>query len=517
MLLTPDRRGVLLRTRDPSRITSVIPRSKQVDTQGHNVLVYNGVDEVKVLQNLGIKVPTPIRTAYNWPGIYKPLAHQIDTAAFIVSHQRGFVLNEMGTMKTASALWAADYLMLSQATERVLIVAPLSTLERVWHQEAFRLLTHRRIVVLHGTAARRQEMFDAPWDIGIINFDGLRILHTQIKADPRIRLVIVDEAAAYRNAQAQRYKTLQGMLRADMRLMLMTGTPCPNAPTDAWALARLVNPATVPKYFGAFRDATMVKMSQFRFIPKHDGFKAAYAAMQPAVRYRKADCLDLPPVSYQERSAEITPEQRQAYVSMKKHLKAELAKTQLTAAHAADKLNKLRQILCGVVKDTATGEYVVLDYAPRLSLLLECIEEAGGKVIVVVPFKGIIQSLAEKVSEHYTCAVVNGDVSIHKRNEIFRQFKETRDPKVLLCHPKVMAHGLTLTEASTMVFFAPIYSNEEYQQVTERINRPGQKNKMTIIKMGVSQTEWEIYRAVEARKTGQDQVLNLYRHALDEF
>ena len=517
MLLTTDKRGILLRSRDPEKITAIIPRSKRVDVADHNVLVYNGVDEVKVLRNLGVKVPSPISTAYNWPGIYTPLAHQIKTAAFIVDNHRGFVLNEMGTMKTASALWAIDYLISSKATERVLIVAPLSTLEQVWYREAFQLLTHRQSVLLYGSAAQRKARFESDWEIGIINFDGLRILHKEIKADKRIRMVVIDEAAAYRDASTQRYAVLQGMLRADMRLVLMTGTPCPNAPTDAWALARLVNPARVPKYFGSFRDATMMKVTNFKWAPKPDGYKSAYAAMQPAVRFRKSECLDLPPVSYQSRACEITAEQKRAYQSMRKSLVADTQGVQITAVHAADKLNKLRQILCGVVKDTQTGEYVTLDYKPRLQLLLECIAEAGGKTIVVVPFKGIINSLAEKVSEHYTCAIVNGDVSIAKRNEIFRQFREQPDPHVLLCHPKVMAHGLTLTEASTMVFFAPIYSNEEYQQVTERINRPGQKNKMTIIKIAASSTELGIYKAVEDKKTGQDHVLDLYKQAIAEF
>lgn len=517
MMLTSNGKGLLLRSRNPDNITSVIPRSKKVDLEGHNVVVYNGVEEVKVLQNMGISVPTPIKTAYKWPGRYTPLTHQIETAAFIVSHRRGFVLNEMGTMKTASALWAIDYMMQERVVNRVLIVAPLSTLERVWHPEAFQLLTHRQIVVLHGSRQKRLDLLASDWDIAIINFDGLKIIADEVKKDHRINMVIVDEAAAYRNAQAQRYKIFKNMLRDDVRLMLMTGTPCPNTPTDAWALTRLVSPDNVPKYFGAFQESTMVKVTQFKWRPRPDGFKIAYAAMQPAVRFRKEDCLTLPPVTYQDRECKITPDQIAAYKSMSKDMVAELGSVQLTAVNAADKLNKLRQILCGSVRDTQTGEYIVLDHAPRVSLLLECIEEAGAKVIVIVPFKGILKHLSEQVSKHHSCAVINGDVSPKERNEIFRQFKEQDEPKVLLCHPKVMAHGLTLTEADMMVFYAPIYSNEEYQQVTERINRPGQTRSMTIIKIAGSKTEWAIYDAVESKKLGQENILDLYKKALHEY
>ena len=88
------------------------------------------------------------------------------------------------------------------------------------------------------------------------------------------------------------------------------------------------------------------------------------------------------------------------------------------------------------------------------------------------------------------------------------------DPRVLLCHPKVMAHGLTLTEADTTIFYAPIYSTEETQQVIERINRPGQRFKMTIIRIGASALEWSIYAIVEGKRLSQESILDLYRKEL---
>jgi 4-aminobutyrate aminotransferase-like enzyme len=78
------------------------------------------------------------------------------------------------------------------------------------------------------------------------------------------------------------------------------------------------------------------------------------------------------------------------------------------------------------------------------------------------------------------------------------------------CHPKVMAHGLNLTEADTLVFYAPIYSNDEYQQVTERFNRAGQTRKMTVVRIAAHPIEWKIYGVVDGKKTTQDNILNLY-------
>lgn len=519
MIVVPSRNAVLLHAADPSSITDLIPKASAVDpskARGMNVAVRHGVEEARLLKNLGYDIPSPIKTAYHWPGPFKPFDHQIETAAFMTQFRRGFVLNDMGTGKSASALWSTDFLMREKLVRRVLIVTPLSTLERVWSQEAFKLLTHRKTVILHGSRKKRLDLLESDWEIAVVNFDGVGIIADKIHADPTVDMVIVDESSnAYRNARTKRYKTFKGMLRQDMRLWLMTGTPCPTDPTDAWAQAKLVNPSAVPSFFGAFQRSTMVKVTQFKWKPRPEGFRIAYAAMQPAIRFKKEDCLTLPPVTYQQRDVELSKEQKEVYAGMKKRLKAETGESQLTAVNAADRLSKLRQIALGVVKDTETGEYIPLDFKPRLKVLLESIEDAGAKVIVIVPFKGIIQELAKEVRKQYSVGVINGDVSPKRRDEIFNEFKMTDDPHVLLCHPKVMAHGLTLTEADMMIFYGPIYSNDEYQQVTERINRPGQKNKMTIVQMGANTMEWNIYKVVENRKLGQDTILNLYKEALD--
>ena len=232
--------------------------------------------------------------------------------------------------------------------------------------------------------------------------------------------------------------------------------------------------------------------------------------MQPAVRFRKADCIDLPPVITEERSCDLMPEQVQMFNEIRKQMQTEAKGIQITAVNAADKINKLRQIFCGAVKDPMTGAYVAIPHAKRLAVLLECIEQASAKVLVVVPFKGIINELATEVSKHYSVGVLNGDVSLTQRNAVIAEFKHTPDPHVLLCHPKVMAHGLNLTEADMVIFYAPIYSNDEAQQVVERFNRPGQTRKMTVIRIGGHNIEWAIYKMVNDKRMTQESILNLY-------
>lgn len=506
-------KSLLLRHSDPLTVRSLIDSSRLLDHSQYNLAVRHTLDATRVLRNLGIPAPAPIKYHYRWPGKFKPGAHQIVMAEFLTLHRRGFNLSEMGTEKTAAALWAADWLMENNYVRKVLIVTPLSTVERVWLSEIFAVLMHRKAGVVHGSREYRLHMLSLDLDFYIINYEGLAITDVRraIMARGDIDLVIVDEASNYRNAGNRQYAAFAKMMQPHQRLWMMTGTPTPNAPTDAWALARLVSPERVPKYFGAFRQQTMQQVTQYKWAPKPDASRIVYDALQPAVRFRKEDCKDLPPVTVSARDCPLTKEQTKALTAMRKQMQAELRTKQITAVNAADTITKLRQILCGSVKDPLTDDYIPLDHTPRLQVLMDCIAEASAKVFVVVPFKGIINVLAKEVSKQYSVGVLNGDVSVSKRNEVIVNFKTRTDPHVLLCHPKVMSHGLNLTEADMCIFYAPIYSNDQAQQVVERFNRSGQTRPMTVIRIGGHKLEWDIYKLVESRRLGQQQMLDMYK------
>lgn len=517
MMLHTRTNSVLLNVPDPFSLRELIPQSKTLDHHEYNVAVKHDIDSTQLLKNLGYDVPSPMRAQYDWPGRYKPFAHQYAMAEFLTQHRRAFNLSEMGVGKSAAALWAADYLMKTGHVQKALILSPLSTLERVWKSDIFDVLMHRVASVVHGTRDQRRSSLAVNADFYILNHDGLGIdeIANQIRRRPDINLVIVDEASMFRNSATKKFKALKALLREDMRVWLLTGTPCPNAPTDAWALARLIAPQRVPEFYGTFKRQTMMQISTFKWQPRPEAYSIAYEAMQPAIRYKKADCLDLPPVTTQDWQAPLTKEQQDAFKAMRVAMQMESKETQITAVNAADKINKLRQILCGAVKDPVTEDYITLPHGPRTEVLIEAIESASAKVLVVVPFKGIINSLAKELEKHYSVAVINGDVPPKTRDKIIHDFKKYTDPHILLCHPKVMAHGLNLTEADTLVFYAPIYSNDEFQQVTERFNRAGQTRKMTIVKIGAHPIEWQIYKMVDNKKATQENILSLYESIME--
>ena len=128
-----ENKALLLKVREPSRITAVIPKSKQISE--HEVLVKWGLEEAQVLKNMRMKnVPSPIEAHYDWPGLHRPFAHQRTTASFLTLHRRAFCFNEQGTGKTSSVIWASDYLMKAGIIRRVLVVCPLSIMSSAWEE-----------------------------------------------------------------------------------------------------------------------------------------------------------------------------------------------------------------------------------------------------------------------------------------------------------------------------------------------------------------------------------------------
>src|SRR5690349_19520019 len=120
---------LLFRTRNPEKY-SIIPKCAVVAEQDgvYELAAMWNYETARVLKNLGVKnVPSPIKRAYSWPAMpgIKPMAHQIETAAFLTLHHRAFCFNQPGTGKTLSCLWAADYLMNLGLVRRVLVLAPL--------------------------------------------------------------------------------------------------------------------------------------------------------------------------------------------------------------------------------------------------------------------------------------------------------------------------------------------------------------------------------------------------------
>lgn len=501
-----------LRVREPSKITTLIPHARVYDT--HMVIVPHQIEETKILRNLGIAVPSPILTDYDWPGEYEaPMKHQYETASFMTLNKRCFVLLDMGLGKTISSLWAADYLMHQGVIRRVLILSTLSCLDPTWYREVFRNMMHRTAIVVHGSKKQRIAALNEDVDFYIMNHHGMLVVADELKQRDDIDLVILDEGSMLRNGTTMIYKKFKAYLRPDQWLWILSGKPCPNGPLDAWALARLVSPSRVPQFFTRWKDETMIKVSMFKWVPRANSTQRMHEAMQPAIRFEKKDCLDLPPVILQDRQVQLSKVQQEWYTLMRQKLVVYAQEHRITAANAAILLGKLLQICCGAVK-TDDGEYLGLDMSERLKVLDECIDESRAKVLVLVPYTGALRGVAEHLRKYMTIEVVDGNTSRSKRAGIFAAFKNHQDPEGIVANPEVLAHGMNMTEADTIVWFSPIHSLDTYDQANERMARPGQKLTTNIIHLGACPLEWNVYKVLRTKGAAQNQFLELFKEEL---
>lgn len=513
-------RALVLCTRNPDRVTEVIPQSKIVEEvttpngTGYRVAVKWSLQNAKILQNLGFKkVPSPIEGQYNWPGMYKPFAHQIVTSGFLTLHQRAYCLNDMGTGKTSSAAWAADYLLSKGVIRRVLVICPLSIMDSAWRADLFKTVMHRRVDIAHGSKDKRIKVINSDAEFVIINYDGVESVRDEI-AVAGFDLIICDESSALKTATTRRWKIINSLIRPDTWLWLMTGTPAAQSPMDAYGLAKMLNPKSVPSFAGAFRDKVMFKLSSFRYIPKPEAQQIVHEVLQPAVRFTKEECLDLPDMTYNERTVQMSVQQEKYYKLLRKELLIQMAGEEVTALNAAIQMNKLLQISSGAVYSD-TGEVVEFDCPHRLSEMTDVIRQSSHKTLVFANFKHAILTIRKHLDkEGITCNIIQGSVSAKKRTEIFADFQQKPDIQVLIIQPQAASHGVTLHAANTIVWFGPITSTETYLQANARVYRAGQKNPCTVVHLVGSDVERKLYKALENRTLAQNTLLAMYKEAI---
>jgi len=514
-----DNKALLFVTKNYAQISAIIPKSQVLEVNGDKakMLVHWGLDEWKLLKNLGIKDPPhPITGRYKWPGVYTPFDHQRATAAFLAANQRCYVLNEAGTGKTSAAAWAADYLLTHKKIRRVLIVCPLSIMDTAWRADLFRTIMHRSVGIATGTRKQRLDVINSDREFVIINFDGVKVV-TEALAAGNFDLIIVDEVTAVKSTNTDRWKALHALVGPSTWVWAMTGTPAAQSPEDAYGIAKLVRPESVPRFAGAWRDKVMTKITQFKWVPKPNAQQVVYDTLQPAIRFTKEECLDLPDILYATREVPLTPQQQKYYGTIKKEMVALAAGEEITAANAATMLNKLLQLSQGAVY-TDTGEVIQFDVKNRIAELLDIIDGTTHKVLVFAPFRHVMDMLKDELTQHFgdlnMVEVIQGGVSATARAETIKRFQTENRPKVLLLSPQATAHGITLTRADNIVWWGPIPSTEYYLQANARAHRAGQVNKVTVTHLQGSPVEKRMYSMLQGKIDLHQSLVDLYKQEI---
>jgi SNF2 family DNA or RNA helicase len=258
----------------------------------------------------------------------------------------------------------------------------------------------------------------------------------------------------------------------------------------------------------------MTQATRFKWVPKPNARNQVFAALQPAIRFTKAECLDLPDLVYQTREVPLTAQVNKYYKALKSQLMIEAAGEEVSAVNAAAALSKLLQISGGAVY-TDTHEVIEFDISPRLNALMEVLDETEHKVVVFVPFRHTIDIVSNYLTtQGVTNEIIQGSVSARERSEIINRFQTMTSPRVLVIQPQAASHGVTLTAANTVVFWSPVMSVETYLQCVARIDRVGQQNSMTVVHLQGSEVERKMYQMLQGKVGLHEKLVDLYKNEL---
>jgi SNF2 family DNA or RNA helicase len=517
ILTTADATHIVVPWRED--LAQLMPHAKRFTHAGQDLLLFpNNHDEAKLARNLGVPVPAPILTRYDWMG-QTPWDIQRTTAALLTESERAYVLSTMGCGKTRAALFASDYLLRCAGFTRVLIAAPLSTLSPVWEAELFRVMPQRRVRVLHGDRAKRLRLLAEDADFYVINHHGLHMLQKELAAKG-FDIIVIDELAVFRNKSTRLWKSAAAVIAGPSTQYVwgLTGAPTPTAPTDAWAQIRLLTPARTTRTMSQFQDQTMRKVSDFKWVPRTDANDTVFKAMQPSVRFTRDDVMELPETTYVDRDVKPEPEAAKAYKMLFDKMRHITQSGQsITAANEGVLQNKLLQVACGFIY-TDDRKVYALPNQSRLDVLEEVTEETDRKIIVFVPYIHALHGIAAHLTKNkHSVAVVYGATPRHARDKIFQAFQEAPDPRIIVAHPQTMAHGLTLTAANTIIWYGPTQSLEIYEQANARITRPGQTSKTLIVHLAGTTVEKMTYTRLRQRARMQGMLLDLFKNQELEF
>lgn len=524
--------ALLIRTKLADLVVRNLQQSiiaeRNANGESTGVLVRWNLPNMQACADMGITVLSPMVRDYEFPGRYKPYMHQLKICSFLTTNRRGLCFADMGTGKSLSVVHCINYLLRIGEIKKALIIAPLSTLSRTWVDEFFNVDPSIKVTKLHGTKEKRVELAGNGAQVHVINYEGIKVIHNEIKAN-NYDCVVIDEVTAYANHESKRWEEAFALFK-DVRYMWgLTGTPILRGVTAAYGQATLVVPRSVRfKSFWEFRNAVQRKVGDFTWVDRPEAHEIAYEMLSPAISVKKADCIDLPPMVHVFREIELDKGQRAFYVKLKKEQLVKDENMQVTAVNAAVLAGKLIQVATGCIYDDE-GNALEFDVSERIRETVDFVQKARaeasdtmkGKALVFAPFKHTVDMLERKLSEErivvggkerkLKVAVIDGDTSSKKRDDIFAKFQNDENLDVIIAIPQTMSHGITATSASLIVWFGPCTSAETYVQACNRIDRPGQTESMTIVHLYGTPAEHKLFNNLRENRRSQNYLLDFYK------
>ena len=435
----------------------------------------------------------------------KPYAPQLKALEMSWNKEVFAYFMEMGTGKSKVLLDNAAMLFDKGKINSVLIVAPKGVYKNWYDSEIPEHLPKhidRNVVLWKAMITKEQKskldsLFEQNFtklQIFIMNVEalstrkGLDFAHQFLNV--KKALFAVDESTTIKNPQAKRTRNIIQLSKLGKYRRILTGSPVTKSPLDLYTQCYFLDPYLLDhSSYYAFRTRYAI-MKTMNFSGRSVQIVTGYHNLAElskkleffSYRVLKDDCLDLPPKTYMKRIIQLTPEQKKVYAEMKKTALATLNGKTITTMNVITQLMRLQQITCGHFK--ADDDSMQNIKSNRITELMDVLEEVEGKAIIWAHWRHDIDTIVESIENKYPGSVVTyyGDTTTEDRQKAIKKIQDPESKvRFLVGTPQTGGYGITLTGASTMIYYSNGYDLEKRQQSEARIDRIGQEKPMTYI------------------------------------
>lgn len=463
----------------------------------------------------------------------KPFAHQLKAWNVSKDKTEFALFMDMGTGKSKVAIDTAAYLYLKGEIDTLVVLGNKGSYKN-WVLNELPAHMPEEIPVLstHWETTPNQ-LLQTTYDMMLIPLKSLKVFVMNIEAiaykkayeviediiSSNKTLLVIDESTTIKNEGAQRTKAAIKLGRYAKYRRILTGEPIANSPMDIWAQAKFLNQGLLGfTSFFAFR-AYYAKLGEVRVGPRTIKKVSGYKNIKElekniaswSFRIKKEQCLDLPPKIYQTYTITMSPEQAKLYEALKEESAVALSEMSVvTTPLAITKLLRLHQLACGHIVDDEGKVFTINNN--RITALLEILEETDGKVIIWATYRKDIEQIAAAIRAEYgedSIAVYFGDTTTYEREDAVANFQNLESPvRFFLGNPKTGGYGLTLTAATTVVYYSNNYELEVRLQSEDRAHRIGQYKSVNYIDIITENTvDEKIIKALRSKKKISAEVL----------
>ena len=433
-----------------------------------------------------------------------PFEHQLKAWDLSKDKESFALFMEMGTGKSKVLLENIAMLYDKGKINGVLIVAPKGVYKN-WYDSEIpeHLVNHiqKKTILWKASITQKQRsklesLFKAEVDLHILIMNveafstekGLSFASKFLNCHNT--LFAIDESTTIKNPGAKRTKNILNLSKMGKYRRILTGSPVTKSPLDLYTQCQFLDPFLLDhaSYYSFRTRYALMRNMNFngRSVNVVVGYQrlAELAEKIKPFSYRvlKDDCLALPPKTFMKRVIQLTPEQKRVYEQMKKMALATLNGKMVTTMNVITQLMRLQQITCGHFKaDDGSIQNIKNN---RITELMDVLEEVEGKAIIWAHWRHDIDTIVEFIEDKYPGSVVTyyGDTTTEDRQKAIKKIQDPESKvRFLGGTPQTGGYGITLTGASTMIYYSNGYDLEKRQQSEARIDRIGQKKPMTYI------------------------------------